>query len=175
VRRAAAREGTGRSARITLPRLSVASLAPSGFAEAQAFYRSVDYSGVISRDDFVVGAKSERTLVGLARLCFDQGCLTLRGMQVTKALQRCGIGSLLLDVIEKRIADEQCFCLPHDWLGGFYGQIGFERIDPTQAPMFLQDRLQVSREKHTSLIVMRRQGAGWRRDEQTVRAEAAVA
>jgi len=154
-----ASEGTGRSIGVAVAEIVVARLPHSDYSDAQAFYRSVGYAGVISREDFVVGAKLQGTWVGLARLSSEQRCLTLRGMQVSEAFQRRRIGSLLLEALGRQIADEECFCLPHEWLAKFYGQIGFDRIADAEAPAFLQDRLRVGREKHASMIVMRRQAA----------------
>jgi hypothetical protein len=50
----------------------------------------------------------------------------------------------------------ECFCLPHAWLEGFYGIIGFAGIEDDDAPPHLRIRLAESRRKHPQLIVMRR-------------------
>ncbi len=153
------RERKGRSAGVAVAETTVAWLEPSEFSEALAFYRSVGYSGGVLPEDSVVGARLGGSLIGLVRLSREHGGLTLRGMQVAQAFQRRGIGSRLLETLAVRIADEECFCLPHEWLAGFYGQIGFERIEELRAPAFLQGRLRTGRKKHASMIVMRRQYA----------------
>jgi hypothetical protein len=56
----------------------------------------------------------------------------------------------------KFIGSRECFCLPHAWLEGFYGIIGFAKIEDGEIPLHLLKRLGEYSRKHSQLIIMRR-------------------
>jgi N-acetylglutamate synthase-like GNAT family acetyltransferase len=126
------------------------------FTDVQAFYASVGYFQAITADCVVISAKAEDKIVGAVRLSQESGVLVLRGMQIAQSYQRQGIGTRMLWVLSKFIGSQECFCLPHAWLEGFYGIIGFAKIEDAEAPPHLLERLAESRKKHSQLILMRR-------------------
>ena len=66
-------------------------------------------------------------------------------MQVHPDFQRKGLGSVILKRFDRLLIDRgirEIFCMPYTHLEDFYGQIGFKRIVPDQAPPFLQQRLE---------------------------------
>src|SRR5215471_12063038 len=65
----------------------------------------------------------------------------LRGMRIAPSYQRQGIGTRMLWAVSKFMHPPECFCLPHAWLEGFYGTVGFARIEDDDAPPHLQKRL----------------------------------
>lgn len=135
--------------------IEIKTIDQSLFEEAKKFYESVGYLGGIQPDDIVVGAFLNSQMIGVVRLAFENSFVVLRGMQVLEKFQRRGIGALIIQKLESHIKEE-CFCLPYDWLEGFYGQIGFIKIDPQQAPDHLKKRFHENQKKHPHLIVMKR-------------------
>jgi N-acetylglutamate synthase-like GNAT family acetyltransferase len=128
------------------------------FPGAQAFYDSVGYSGIVTTDCMVVSAKCGDNIVGVVRLAPEDGVLVLRGMMIAPPYQRQRVGTCMLWEVSKVLGARECFCLPHAWLQGFYGIIGFAKIEDGEALPHLLERLAESRKKHPQLIVMRRTG-----------------
>jgi N-acetylglutamate synthase-like GNAT family acetyltransferase len=124
----------------------------------QAFYASVGYSGIATTNCAVVTAKCGDNIVGAVRLASEDGALVLRGMRIAPPYQRQRIGTRMLWEVSKILGARECFCLPHAWLEGFYGIIGFAKIEDGEAPPHLLERLSESRKKHPQLIVMRSTG-----------------
>ncbi len=130
---------------------------PQEFEDVAAFYRRNDYLPEIDRDDSLVVAEREGALCGAVRLCEEHGVLVLRGMRVTQAAQRRGIGTMLLETAAALIGGRECYCVPHRYLCRFYAHIGFEEIEPCRAPPFLQQRwAEYQREYDLDVIIMRR-------------------
>jgi N-acetylglutamate synthase-like GNAT family acetyltransferase len=121
---------------------------------AQDFYATVGYQITVQPDDYVVAAYAGDCIVGIVRLSYDHDAITLRGMMVAPDYQRQGIGTQLLRTLSTVIGSQICWCLPHGWLEGFYGQIGFVKIDERQAPLFLQERIALGRQKWPHMMVM---------------------
>lgn len=135
---------------------SFAVLPDSQFGDARAFYAAVGYCGGIADDCAVFVARSGGAIIGAVRLAPEQGVIVLRGMMIAGPHQRRGIGARLLRFIEPAMSGTDVYCLPHDWLEGFYGRAGFVKIDPSDAPSHLQQRLLENQRTHPDLIVMAR-------------------
>ena len=93
-------------------------------------------------------------IVGAVRLCFEHETFVLRTMQIAPKLQGHGVGSKILTEFrnllqKKEIRQTFCFCYAH--LEKFYGQIGFKKINPQEAPAFLQERRKDSLKKKPDL------------------------
>jgi N-acetylglutamate synthase-like GNAT family acetyltransferase len=127
----------------------------ANFSAMEAFY-AFGYFQAITADCVVISAKAREKIVGAVRLSPESGVLVLRGMQIAPSYQRQGIGTRMLREIAKFMGSRECFCLPHSWLEGFYGIIGFAKIEDAEAPLHLLERLAEYRKKHSQLIVMRR-------------------
>lgn len=123
---------------------------------AQSFYTSVDYHILINSNDKVFAAFDGEEIVGVVRISPEFDSFTLRGMMIAQSYQRLGLGSKLLNLLKKSLPNEDCYCLPHDWLEAFYKQIGFCTITSNQAPSHLQKRLQGYIPQHPHMIVMKR-------------------
>jgi N-acetylglutamate synthase-like GNAT family acetyltransferase len=121
---------------------------------AQDFYAAVGYQLTVQPDDYVIAAYDGDRIVGIVRLSYDHDAITLRGMMVATDYQRKGVGTQLLQTLSTTIGGQICWCLPHDWLEGFYEQIGFVKIDECSAPPFLQERITLGRQKWPHMIVM---------------------
>jgi GNAT superfamily N-acetyltransferase len=139
-----------------IERITILRETAADFPDVQAFYTSVGYSQAITADCVVISAKAEDKIVGAVRLLQENAVLVLRGMQIAQSYQRRGIGTLMLWELSKFIGSRECFCLPHAWLEGFYGIIGFAKIEDGEAPLHLLERLGEYRKRHSQLIIMRR-------------------
>ncbi len=128
------------------------------FPKVQAFYASVGYFGMVTEDCTVFSAKCGDDVIGAVRLAPENGVLVLRGMEIAPPYRRKGIGTRMLREISKSIDSRECFCLPHAWLEGFYGIIGFAKIEDDDAPPHLRERLAEYRKRHWQGLVMRRAG-----------------
>jgi GNAT superfamily N-acetyltransferase len=128
------------------------------FGDARAFYETMGYRGGIADDCTVFVARIAGAIIGVVRLAPENGVIVLRGMMIAEAHQRQGIGARLLRFIEPSMAGDDVYCLPHDWLEGFYGRAGFVKIHPAAAPPHLQQRLMENKVLHPDLIIMARAG-----------------
>lgn len=138
--------------------VSFESLPARQFGDARAFYETMGYRGGIADDCAVFVARIAGAIIGVVRLAPENGAIVLRGMMIAEAHQRQGIGARLLRFVEPSMAGDDVYCLPHDWLLGFYGRAGFVKIDPAAAPQHLQRRLREARPEHPDLIIMARAG-----------------
>jgi N-acetylglutamate synthase-like GNAT family acetyltransferase len=131
------------------------------FPSLQAFYSSVGYLGTITADCIVISARTADAIVGAVRLAPENGVLVLRGMMIAPSYQRRGVGTRMLRELSKLMRGRECFCLPHAWLEGFYGMIGFAKIEEDDAPRHLQERLVEYRRRYpqSQLTLMRRAGS----------------
>src|SRR5437016_4517340 len=64
----------------------------SELPEVAAFYATCGYGGGISQADTVLVSRICGQLVGVVRLCPQEGVVVLRGMQVHPAFWRQGVG-----------------------------------------------------------------------------------
>ena len=121
-----------------------------------AFFQEVGYTGGVEPVDEVILAEEEGRIIGALRLCQEQGTLVLRGMRVQEEWQRQGIGTRMLQVAGERIGGRTCYCLPHPYLEGIYGRIGFVPVKPASAPRFLRLRQAEYRERGLEALLMKR-------------------
>ena len=106
----------------------------------------------------VITAQKDEELIGVVRICPENGVLMLRGMEIKPEFQRQGIGSRMLGEVEKILQGKECFGIPYEHLERFYGQIGFQKIDDKEAPSFLQNRITKYRQEYpdTRFILMKK-------------------
>lgn len=126
--------------------------------KVREFYRSRNYSQAISSECTIVVARIREEIIGVVRICSENGILVLRGMQIKPEFQRQSVGSRMLGEIRKILEDQDCFAIPYGHLEKFYGQIGFKKIDVQKVPDFLQKQIVKYREKHPdrSFILMKK-------------------
>jgi N-acetylglutamate synthase-like GNAT family acetyltransferase len=135
-------------------------LQPGEFGKAAAYYREHGYGASVAPADRFLVTEEDGRIVAVLRLCREEACLVLRGMRVSPALQRRGIGSRLLHFAQGEMGDEVCYCIPYRYLRAFYAQIGFEEVGPAQVPEFLRDRVAVYRSKLGLDVILMRRGPG---------------
>jgi len=123
-----------------------------------SFYARSQYGQALSEEDILLIAEQGEEICGALRLCPEEGVLILRGMRIAENWQRGGIGRRLLLRAAEELAAQECFCIPHRYLKAFYGEAGFEEIEPPTAPTFLEERLAKYRtELGLDVILMRRE------------------
>jgi N-acetylglutamate synthase-like GNAT family acetyltransferase len=121
-----------------------------------AFYRETEYLAPLSHVDRVLIAESDEGIIGALRLCRESEVLVLRGMRVLQGMRRRQIGTNLLSAASDILAEDTCYCIPHDYLEAFYRQVGFRKLPLPSAPAFLQDRWREYGRRGLNVIIMRR-------------------
>ncbi|ODN43794.1 hypothetical protein BGC07_13920 [Piscirickettsia litoralis] len=65
------------------------------------------------------------------------------------------IGTRLLEYIEPVLKRQLSYCLPYDYLIGFYGKIGFKKVDELELPVILLERLQKYLNQNKPVVAMK--------------------
>lgn len=107
------------------------------------FYRACSRETKLEVSDTIILAKDASEVVGVVRLCIENGCWVLRTMQVRDDLQGKGFGRHILNRFKQLLSEldiQQVYCIPYAHLESFYGLIGFKKIDDSIAPAFLKAR-----------------------------------
>jgi GNAT superfamily N-acetyltransferase len=125
-------------------------------AEVAAFYEECGYDGAIGASDTIFLARLPNQLVGVVRLCPEEGVTVLRGMEVHAEYRRRGIGSELLRACVPLLDARPSFCLPYTHLVSFYGAVSFEVARPSRLPPFLAARLAAYRTEGRDVLAMHR-------------------
>ena len=106
--------------------------------------------------DTVWLAEDGEDSVGIVRVAAEQGTLVLRGMRIVEHARRQRLGTRMLEAIAAWLGDRECYCVPYPHLVNFYGQIGFNVLEPAVAPKFLAERVAEYRRSGQEAILMRR-------------------
>ncbi len=136
--------------------VAILAAGPQDCEAIAGLYREAGYGASVQADDTVIVAKAGAVLVGVVRLCPEEGVTVLRGMQVRTSFQGQGIGMRLLDACAPHLAKTEAFCLPYSHLERFYAAAGFARVHGGGLPGFLGQRLAAYRERGQAVIAMRR-------------------
>ena len=124
------------------------------YPEILIHYEACSYHGGLQDADKIVIAVDGH-VIGAVRICFEHGIKVLRGMQISPAWQRKGIGSSMLKFLAAHVDMDGCYCLPFKHLKLFYGATGFEEIPTHDAPEFLAERLEKYLSSgHSEMLVM---------------------
>lgn len=134
---------------------SIHEAAKAEHADVAAFYTECGYMSGFGASDTVLVAELKGSIVGVARLCPDQGVVVLRGMQVHPDFKRQGIGQSLLNNCMARVGTSQCYCIPWRHLERFYASAGFEHCDTSAVPEFLSARYSRYLKDELDVILMR--------------------
>ena len=120
---------------------AVARVAPTGRADVESFYRRELGREVLLEAEQEVFAARDGSIVGALRLCPEAQTLVLRTVVVAEGRRGHGIGRAMLAVASDAIGRRECWCFPWEHLEGFYGAIGFRRVDRERVPPMLLHRL----------------------------------
>ena len=127
-----------------------------------AFYSEEGHSVRVFATERFVLAEDEQRLIGVVRLCLENGHAILRTMRVSESYRGQRIGTRMLEAFEDLVSERDCYCLPFAHLTDFYGRIGFTAIPIEQAPAHLQERYAGYRDSGADMLVMKR-AANWTR------------
>jgi len=129
---------------------------PRDLPAVRELYREWSYRGKAQPEDTLVVAEHDSRIVGVVRMTLEHGFVMLRGMRVQPEFQRTGVGTRMLRLFEEQLGDRECHCIPFDHLLDFYGQIGFRKLAPKDAPAFLVERVEAYRAEGQKVAIMRR-------------------
>lgn len=130
-------------------------------AKIKAFYKKCGYGATdsVNSNDLILVAEINNVIVGIVRICKENGVKVLRGMQVAPEFRgHKTVGPALRDECGLRLGAE-CYCIAYAHLVSFYERIMFRGIPECKAPDFLQKRILRYREKHhgqKEYVLMRR-------------------
>lgn len=128
--------------------------------EISEFYKTHARVAKVTAEDELVVAYADQKFIGSVRLCNEQEVYTLRSMHIAESYQRRGLGLEILNRFRQRVEERnitEVYCIPYTHLEEFYGNIGFKKIEDTQAPEFLRERIAGYRERgpDKSFILMK--------------------
>lgn len=140
----------------TQPSIRVAT--EDDFKQIQNLYQDSGYHGGVNANDQIFVAISQEKIIGVVKICLENGHYILRGMYLKANFQRKRIGTALLQKANEWLQERKCFCIPFSNLRPFYGQIGFEEIKDETAPDFLLERARSYRNDNHDVVIMFRKG-----------------
>ncbi len=106
------------------------------------FYKNNGMRAQAPRSDEVYIATQGTKIVAALRLHPVNHVFLLRSMCVDSQLRNQGIGSILLDHLQPRLDEIECYCFPFSHLTGFYQRAGFHIISTDLAPEAINDKFQ---------------------------------
>lgn len=124
-----------------------------------SFYTQYGGRPLARESDVFFYALECESILGAVRFCLEEETPLLRSMLIHPDFRRQGLGRQLLIEFEAYLIAQNIkntFCLPYEHLESFYGEIGFKKIDESDAPLFLRERLVEYRKKPQSFICMSR-------------------
>ena len=104
------------------------------------FYREQGYHSGWSNAERAFIATNNDEIVGSVKVETYNGVFVLRGMYIAEEYQSKGLGTAFIKHIEPILNEAVSYCLPFSHLAEFYGQIGFQSINPDNLPMSLTKR-----------------------------------
>jgi GNAT superfamily N-acetyltransferase len=131
----------------------VASLAE--YSRIEAAYVAWGYRGGVASDDVIYIAERGTAVLGAVRRTLEHEVTMLRGMYISPAEQRRGLGSRLLRAFVADLHDVECYCVPYSHLASFYAQAGFAPVADGGMPQFLCERVIAYRRRGLDVLVMR--------------------
>jgi len=138
--------------------LSIEDASAAEYPAVERFYERLGYHRGIQPQDRVLVAREEGALIGVVRLCEEEGVVVLRGMYVDTPRRRTGVGTALLRAVEGALAGRECWCIPWAHLTAFYARAGFAEAE-ADAPPHLARRLGGYRTEGRAVTLMRRPAA----------------
>lgn len=140
--------------------IAIRRAAPTEAGRINLFYAARGYATSVDADTGVFIAEDDGVIIGVVRLCREEGHTILRTMHVHADHRGRGIGRRLLEAFQEAVRDTDCYCIPYAHLVDFYGAIGFRQIAPEQAPPHLRERMQEYRGRGLDAIIMMRKDDG---------------
>lgn len=111
---------------------------------------------MVDNDLGVFIAEDDGIIIGVMRLCVEEGHTILRTVHVQEEYRGRDIGRRMLERFQEAVRGVDCYCVPYAHLVHFYGIIGFQQIPPEEAPPHLAERMKSYRERGLDAILMMR-------------------
>ncbi len=125
------------------------------------FYEQEGKSHRAQSTDLFFIAFIENKIVGVCRLCIEDGTPLLRSMIIHAPLRSQKIGAKILESFAEYLDQNNLgptYCIPYTHLDKFYGLIDFKVIKEEDSPKFLQERIQKYRKNTSDAFMMMRRG-----------------
>jgi N-acetylglutamate synthase-like GNAT family acetyltransferase len=106
------------------------------------FYRiKTDYRNfeTVKRTDRTIISADKEIVIGVLRLCEENGIDILRGFNVQNEYQKKGIGLSMLIEAEKYMLERTCYLICKETLNSLYEKVGFYQT--SEVPEFLKERM----------------------------------
>ena len=108
----------------------------------RSFYTNTTYrkGDIVDETNEIVAAYDGDKMVGVFRLCKENGVIVLRGFFVLAEYQKKGIGTKMLGLFENELSDVACYLNCRNGLTRFYEKANFE-VCGNEVPEFLKERV----------------------------------
>lgn len=126
--------------------------------EIISFYESQGYYGGAKEEDVILLTKENDELICVLRIAVESNIPVLRGMFLREDKRGNGLGKKILKEIEPLLHEymKTSYCIPKSHLESFYALIGFKKINPSEAPSFLKERINGYLHEGYDVILMER-------------------
>ncbi len=117
-------------------------------------YKAHYPSGRAKRDELIITASNEGTIVALLRMKTVENYRLLTGMLVIPEARGTGVGNVLLAHCEQNVFSDGDYCFAFMHLKSYYSQHGFRAIDSSKLPNSLKLAFQRYLDSGKDLIPM---------------------
>jgi len=102
-------------------------------------YKAYYPSGKAKKDELIIAGYSDNQLTSVVRFRSVEQYRLLTGMLVVPEHREKGLGHQLMTYCEEQVLINQDFCFAYQHLESFYGQHGFQLVEPQQLPNSLKN------------------------------------
>ena len=140
---------------MTIPNsLIIEVLNPIKLPLIKRLYKAHYPAGRAKRDELIITASSESTIVALLRMKNVESFRLLTGMLVVPEFRGTGVGKALLTHCENTVFTNSDYCFAFVHLETYYSQHGFKTIDSSELPNSLKMAFQRYVDSGKDLIPM---------------------
>lgn len=136
-----------------LPHYQISQWQGEHFRPVNQFYRRQKHKGSASGNETVFVIEDNENMIGAVRLVPYEGYFWLRSLYIEQTIQGKGLGSQLLQHINKAIS-LPIYCFPYTHLEHFYRLSGYELLIDEQLPLSMQQLFARYNRKGQSILAM---------------------
>jgi len=104
------------------------------------FYKKNGMRAQAPKGDLIFTASQDNKIIAALRLHPVQGHYLLRSMCVASEIRHQGIGTALLQHLQKTLAEVECYSFPFSHLVKFYNRANFVACDISSVPEAIADK-----------------------------------
>lgn len=123
----------------------------------KSFYKKNGMRAQAPKGDIIFIATSNNAIVAALRLHPVNSLFLLRSMCVQADIRHQGIGCALLNHIQNKLSDIECYCFPYTYLSDFYSRANFVTSDAELAPLAITDKFNRYLNNGKKLCLMKHQ------------------